>query len=79
MQQDSSCCACRCDACRNMEKRVMKTNMDIKQLTHAWKPYLDDRGDEAAVRHCNRNGNVDVLIVCDALAISRACCTRHKR
>ena len=38
-------------------------------------PYLDDRGDEPTVGHCDRNGNIDVLIVCDALAISRARCT----
>lgn len=41
-------------------------------------PHLDDRGDEPPVRHSDGNGHIDVLIVCDSLAISRASCTSHK-
>lgn len=49
------------------------------ELTQGMTPYLDDRGDEATVRHGDGNGNVDVLVVCDTLAISRARCKKsHK-
>ena len=36
--------------------------------------YLDDRGDEAAIWHGYCQRNVDVLVICDALAIRGAGC-----
>lgn len=39
---------------------------------------LNDRGDETAVRHCHSQRDVDVLIVCGAVAVSCAGCTAYE-
>ena len=40
---------------------------------------LDHGGDQATVRHRHRKRNIDVLVVCDTVAVRRACCIRHPR
>lgn len=37
--------------------------------------YLDDRCDEAAIRHSHCNCHIDVLVVGDALGVRRAGCS----
>lgn len=68
MLQGSNCCRYTCS-------RVQRPVLTCYSLNPA---YLDNRGDKPAVRHCHGNGNINVLIVCDALAISRARCKPHK-
>ena len=40
---------------------------------------LDDRRDEAAVRHGHGQGDIDALVIRDAIAISGAGCMQHNQ